>query len=202
MATAAASATTSLASSFLGTQELSNGVKNFGPSNGFRIVARFGGKKVAKSAPKKSSSANVDRPLWYPGCKPPAWLDDSLVGDDSFDPLNLAKPAKYLQFDFDSLNQNLAREETIRGSLFLSLSLSASLSQSVKYSVSVHAGWNLCLYLRLVAFFTISCLWFLLRPNQNSDLFISSTMDCHIIVSRSISSEIKIDLIWSWWSSR
>ncbi|MCO5559440.1 hypothetical protein L7F22_013040 [Adiantum nelumboides] len=107
---AAATAATSLASSFLGTQELSNGVKSVGVSNVARVVARFGGKKGAKQAPRKSSSAgSKDRPLWYPGCKPPAWLDGSLVGDYGFDPLSLSKPAEYLQYDFDSLNQNLAK---------------------------------------------------------------------------------------------
>ena len=84
-------------------------------SNGSRVVALFGGKKAAAAkkapaAPKKRSS-NPDRPLWYPGVKAPEWLDGSLVGDYGFDPLSLSKPAEYLQFDFDSLNQNLAKNE-------------------------------------------------------------------------------------------
>ncbi|KAH7365589.1 hypothetical protein KP509_18G036200 [Ceratopteris richardii] len=64
-----------------------------------------------------------------------------------------------------------------------------------QYSVSVHAGWNLFLYIGLVAFFTICCLWLLLRPYQNSDLFLPSTIDRHITVSDSITSEIEIDHI-------
>ncbi|KAH7435905.1 hypothetical protein KP509_06G083500 [Ceratopteris richardii] len=106
---ATAIAATSLASSFLGMQEFSNSARNMGVSNRSRVVAHFGGKKAATVAPRKSNATNADRPLWYPGCKPPAWLDGSLVGDYGFDPLNLAKPAEYLLFDFDSLNQNLAK---------------------------------------------------------------------------------------------
>ncbi|CAF1921047.1 unnamed protein product [Brassica oleracea] len=39
----------------------------------------------------------------------PEWLDGSLVGDYVFDPFGLGKPAEYLQFDVDSLDQNLAK---------------------------------------------------------------------------------------------
>ncbi|XP_072951067.1 chlorophyll a-b binding protein CP29.1, chloroplastic-like [Typha angustifolia] len=92
------------ASSFLGTRLAD-------PSQaGSRFTARFGfGTK--KSAPKKPtrSSPGSDRPLWYPGAKAPEWLDGSLVGDYGFDPFGLGKPAEYLQYDLDSLDQNLAR---------------------------------------------------------------------------------------------
>lgn len=50
-----------------------------------------------------------DRPLWFPGAKAPEWLDGSLVGDYGFDPFGLGKPAEYLQYDLDSLDQNLAK---------------------------------------------------------------------------------------------
>ncbi|MCO5595951.1 hypothetical protein L7F22_050002 [Adiantum nelumboides] len=92
-------AATSLAFSFLGTQELSNGIKS--------MVVRFGGKKGPKQALKKSSSASSkDQPLWYLGCKLSTWLDGTLVGDYGFNPLSLSlsKPAEYLQHNFDSLN--------------------------------------------------------------------------------------------------
>ncbi|MCA0763311.1 hypothetical protein KUO11_23745, partial [Vibrio vulnificus] len=36
-------------------------------------------------------------------------MDGTLVGDYGFDPLGLGKPVEYLQFDFDSLDQNLAK---------------------------------------------------------------------------------------------
>ncbi|PIN17181.1 hypothetical protein CDL12_10163 [Handroanthus impetiginosus] len=39
----------------------------------------------------------------------PDYLDGSLVGDYGFDPLGLGKPVEYLQFDLDSLDQNLAK---------------------------------------------------------------------------------------------
>ncbi|MCO5547864.1 hypothetical protein L7F22_001316 [Adiantum nelumboides] len=60
---------------------------------------------------KSSSTGSKDRPLWYPGCNPLTWLDGSLVGDYGFDTLCLSKPTEYLQYDFDSLNQNLAKNQ-------------------------------------------------------------------------------------------
>ncbi|KAL8167956.1 hypothetical protein V2J09_009455 [Rumex salicifolius] len=100
-----ASATaTAASSSFLGTR-LPDMTANVG-----RVQARFGfGPK--KSAPKKAArpSGGSDRPLWYPGAKAPLWLDGSLVGDYGFDPFGLGKPAEYLQYDLDSLDQNLAK---------------------------------------------------------------------------------------------
>ncbi|CAM8981025.1 unnamed protein product [Rhodiola kirilowii] len=74
-----------------------------------RIQARFGfGKK--KTPPKKTASKQTpSRPLWYPGAKAPEYLDGSLVGDYGFDPFGLGKPAEYLQYDYDGLDQNLAK---------------------------------------------------------------------------------------------
>lgn len=128
MATATISAT-SLASSFCGSCKdvgavgnVSN-VKVLGASfNGSRVFARAtikpakAAKKVVKSVKsaatkvaKKAGSA--DRPLWFPGAKAPFWLDGSLTGDYGFDPLGLGKPPEYLQFELDSLNQNLAQNK-------------------------------------------------------------------------------------------
>ncbi|GKV22995.1 hypothetical protein SLEP1_g32788 [Rubroshorea leprosula] len=39
----------------------------------------------------------------------PEWLDRSLVGDYGFDLFELGKSAEYLQFELDSLDQNLAK---------------------------------------------------------------------------------------------
>ena len=93
--------------------------RSFGATNGARVVAAIGkfnfGKTVGKTvkkasgALKKFSPANKDRPLWFPGAKAPEWLDGSLLGDYGFDPLSLSKPPEYLQFDLDSLDQNLAK---------------------------------------------------------------------------------------------
>jgi hypothetical protein len=88
-----------------------------GVSNGSRVVAKLasGTKKVAKTISKVSpsrkpaSGSTRDRPLWFPGAKAPSWLDGSLVGDYGFDPLSLGKSPEYLQFELDSLNQNLAK---------------------------------------------------------------------------------------------
>ncbi|KAL9271703.1 Chlorophyll a-b binding protein CP29.2, chloroplastic-like protein [Drosera capensis] len=75
------------------------------------IQARFsfGFKKAAKKPSLKSRPSTPDRPLWYPGAKAPEYLDGTLVGDYGFDPFGLGKPAEYLQFDLDSLDQNLAK---------------------------------------------------------------------------------------------
>lgn len=75
-----------------------------------RVQARFGfgGKKAA---PKKAKAPSVERPLWFPGAVAPEWLDGSLVGDYGFDPFGLGKPAEYLQYELDSLDQNLAKNE-------------------------------------------------------------------------------------------
>ncbi|CAN6219225.1 unnamed protein product [Urochloa humidicola] len=101
-----ASSVAAAASTFLGTR-----LADPAPQNG-RIVARFGfGKKPA--APKKAAKTSIssDRPLWYPGAVPPEYLDGSYVGDYGFDPWGLGKPVEYLQFDLDSLDQNLAKNE-------------------------------------------------------------------------------------------
>merc|ERR1711959_194184 len=46
--------------------------------------------------------------LWLPNTSRPSWFDGSLPGDRGFDPLGLAKPVEYLQFDLDQLDQNQA----------------------------------------------------------------------------------------------
>lgn len=70
-------------------------------------------KQDSKPKPKAAVSVKTktDRLVWFPGAQPPEWLDGSLVGDRGFDPFGLAKPAEYLQFDFDGLDQNLAKNE-------------------------------------------------------------------------------------------
>jgi len=104
---ATATATAAATSSFIGTRlrEVQ--------SNTFRVQAKFGGFGFGKkkAAPKKPSRSapTTDRPLWFPGAKSPEYLDGSLVGDYGFDPFGLGKPAEYLQFDLDSLDQNLAK---------------------------------------------------------------------------------------------
>lgn len=105
----------------------STAARSLGSSNNTStVVARVGTKvgtkkvaatvkkaatKVASRAPRPSSrkpATGPDRPLWYPGVQAPEWLDGSLPGDYGFDPLGLAKPAEYLQFDLDGLDQNRA----------------------------------------------------------------------------------------------
>lgn len=100
-------ATTATAtSSFFGTR-----LREEARSTSGRVQARFGFGSKKKTAPKKVSKGGFssDRPLWYPGAKAPEYLDGSLVGDYGFDPFGLGKPAEYLQFDLDSLDQNLSK---------------------------------------------------------------------------------------------
>ncbi|CAN0909732.1 Chlorophyll a-b binding protein CP29.3, chloroplastic [Linum grandiflorum] len=81
-------------------------------SEPLKVQARFGlnfGKKKPAPKPKKAAVPAGDRLVWFPKASPPEWLDGTMVGDRGFDPLGLAKPAEYLQYDFDSLDQNLAK---------------------------------------------------------------------------------------------
>merc|ERR1711937_1042433 len=61
------------------------------------------GKKVRSIKQKNAGDA-----LWLPNTTRPVWLNGSLPGDRGFDPLGLAKPVEYLQFDLDQLDQNSA----------------------------------------------------------------------------------------------
>ena len=101
----AATTATAAASSFMGTRLHGTG------GAGRRVQARFGFGKKKGAAKKPSRQTFSDRPLWFPGAKAPEYLDGSLVGDYGFDPFGLGKPAEYLQFELDSLDQNLAKNE-------------------------------------------------------------------------------------------
>lgn len=67
-----------------------------------------------KSAPAKKAAAAAgrgtaaERQLWLPNTVAPEWLDGSMIGDRGFDPLGLGKPAEYVQFELDALDQNSA----------------------------------------------------------------------------------------------
>ncbi|XP_073034220.1 chlorophyll a-b binding protein CP29.1, chloroplastic-like [Primulina eburnea] len=101
---AAASTAAAAASSFIGTR------LPVSRSGSVRVQARFSfGKKKKAAAKKPAKKFSTDRPLWYPGATAPDYLDGSLIGDYGFDPFGLGKPAEYLQFELDSLDQNLAK---------------------------------------------------------------------------------------------
>ncbi|WCJ19848.1 Chlorophyll a-b binding protein CP29.3 chloroplastic [Euphorbia peplus] len=125
MATTAAAATAT-GSHFSGTRTPSTGRIqarfgfNFGtkkapspPAKSPPKQSKFGFNFTKKSAPpaKKSlpKQSAGDRLVWYPGANPPEWLDGTMIGDRGFDPFGLGKPAEYLQYDLDSLDQNLAK---------------------------------------------------------------------------------------------
>lgn len=95
--------TAAAASSFIGTR-----LPDVHSGSG-RIQMRFGFGQKKSPPPKKATKFVSDRPLWFPGAKAPEYLDGSLVGDYGFDPFGLGKPASYLQYDIDSLDQNLAK---------------------------------------------------------------------------------------------
>ncbi|KAK5826469.1 Chlorophyll a-b binding CP29.3, chloroplastic -like protein [Gossypium arboreum] len=84
-----------------------------------RIQARFGFSFGTKKAPpppppqpkKAAPKPPSDRLVWFPNASAPEWLDGTMIGDRGFDPFGFAKPAEYLQFDLDSLDQNLAKNE-------------------------------------------------------------------------------------------
>ncbi|KAM1406773.1 hypothetical protein ACFXTH_001409 [Malus domestica] len=107
-------ATATVTSHFFGSQ-----LRTPEPSFG-RFQARLGGfggfsfgtKKSPQPAPPKQKQKKFDdgeRLVWFPGAEPPEWLDGSLPGDRGFDPFGLGKPAEYLQYDYDGLDQNLAK---------------------------------------------------------------------------------------------
>ncbi|KAL5076771.1 hypothetical protein RYX36_015755 [Vicia faba] len=103
----ATTATAAVTSHFFGTH-LRKTTSNIGR---FRALFNIGFKKAL---PKKKEVKKVRQPesdglVWFPGAQPPEWLDGTMIGDRGFDPLGLAKPAEYLQFDLDSLDQNLAK---------------------------------------------------------------------------------------------
>lgn len=78
----------------------------------FQAIFGFGNKKAPPPPKKKEvkpKPTQSQRLVWFPGAKPPEWLDGTMIGDRGFDPLGFGKPAEYLQFDLDSLDQNLAK---------------------------------------------------------------------------------------------
>ncbi|KAH9767064.1 hypothetical protein WN944_018010 [Citrus x changshan-huyou] len=103
-----ATTTTAAASRFFGTRIHGAVVKQ----RSGKFQARFSfGKKKSPPAKKARPTRDSDRLVWFPGATPPEWLDGTMVGDRGFDPLGLGKPTEYLQYDFDSLDQNLAKND-------------------------------------------------------------------------------------------
>lgn len=102
----ATTATAAATSHFFGTR-LSK------PSSKIGRIRCFFNLKPKKAAEKKKEvkprQPEGERLVWFPGASSPEWLDGSLIGDRGFDPLGFAKPAEYLQYDLDSLDQNLAK---------------------------------------------------------------------------------------------
>ncbi|GAU25203.1 hypothetical protein TSUD_151030 [Trifolium subterraneum] len=110
MATTTAAAT----SHFFGTRLSNKPTSNKQTSNMGRVSAFFNLPAKLKPQPKKKEVKKVKQPesdglVWFPGAQPPEWLDGTMIGDRGFDPLGFAKPAEYLQFELDSLDQNLAK---------------------------------------------------------------------------------------------
>ena len=66
-------------------------------SRGACSLAALHGRRPPPPLPSRPPTAGDA--LWLPNTERPAWLDGSLPGDRGFDPLGLAKPVEYLQFD-------------------------------------------------------------------------------------------------------
>ncbi|KAK4277843.1 hypothetical protein QN277_015776 [Acacia crassicarpa] len=108
----AATAMSAATTYFYGTRLTTNNTASY--SGKVQALLKFGTKKkAAPPPPPKRAPANTkpsgERLVWLPGAQPPEWLDGTMVGDRGFDPFGFAKPAEYLQFDLDSLDQNLAK---------------------------------------------------------------------------------------------
>ncbi|CAN1290973.1 Photosystem I chlorophyll a/b-binding protein 6, chloroplastic [Linum perenne] len=58
----------------------------------------FGVSTATKGSPAVCKPLPPDRPLWFPGTSPPAWLDGSLPGDFGFDPLGLGSEPEQLKW--------------------------------------------------------------------------------------------------------
>jgi len=98
---------------------VSNGAKTTMRKTGTKVLKK--GKKATivkkkagakkKAGGRKGAGGNFgpNRQLWYPSKDgAPAWLDGSMIGDRGFDPLGLSKPAEFVVFDLDDLDQNQA----------------------------------------------------------------------------------------------
>jgi light-harvesting complex II chlorophyll a/b binding protein 4 len=106
-------ASTVAAASSLASVSSISGAASFNVSNGSRVVSATGTKKATTvkrtTTVRKPAPSGGARLVWFPNAKIPEHLDGSMIGDRGFDPLGLGKPAEYLQFDLDELDQNAAK---------------------------------------------------------------------------------------------
>ena len=74
---------------------------------------------------------------------PTGWLDGTMIGDRGFDPFGFTKPAEYLQFDLDSLNQNLANNVAgeVIGVINETEKLKPTPFQRFKECELIHGSW-------------------------------------------------------------
>ncbi|CAI5468214.1 unnamed protein product [Closterium sp. Yama58-4] len=103
-------ASTVAAASSLASVSSISGAASFNASNGSRVVAATGTKKttVKRTTTVRKPAPDSGRLVWFPNAKIPDHLDGSIIGDRGFDPLGFGKPAEYLQFELDELDQNAA----------------------------------------------------------------------------------------------
>lgn len=79
-----------------------------------QVTAALGTKNLKKKVPvapgsnRRGTAKGQGDALWLPNTERPNWLDGTLPGDRGFDPLGLAKPGEFLQYDLDELDQNAA----------------------------------------------------------------------------------------------
>ncbi|KAK1403189.1 Chlorophyll a-b binding protein, chloroplastic [Heracleum sosnowskyi] len=102
MATCAASAIAAVAFSSNSSQKSGSIVGTTKASflSGGRLrLSKLGAPVKTRSFTTVSAVADPERPIWFPGSTPPAWLDGSLPGDFGFDPLGLGSDPETLKWN-------------------------------------------------------------------------------------------------------
>ncbi|CAI0627298.1 unnamed protein product [Linum tenue] len=62
-------------------------------------VRKLTSSPVARQGVTVCAVADPERPIWFPGSTPPAWLDGTLPGDFGFDPLGLGSDPETLRWN-------------------------------------------------------------------------------------------------------
>ncbi|KAL8156926.1 hypothetical protein AgCh_001868 [Apium graveolens] len=68
-------------------------------SGGSLRLSKLGAPVKTRSFTTVAAVADPERPIWFPGSTPPAWLDGSLPGDFGFDPLGLGSDPETLKWN-------------------------------------------------------------------------------------------------------
>uniref|UniRef100_A0A7S4X4T0 Chlorophyll a-b binding protein, chloroplastic n=3 Tax=Mesostigma viride TaxID=41882 RepID=A0A7S4X4T0_MESVI len=115
---------------------------------------------VARATPAKAQakfvvSASSNRPVWFPGNAPRAWLDGSLPGDFGYDPLGLSSDPQVLKWMVQAELQNARWAMLgVAGMLGADLANKVGLPAAVQWYeaplVDYQADWKTLLVVQLV----------------------------------------------------